>query len=90
MHTQGSSSSSQDAPAGLQVFVGLLGLVAVPIVAYSLYTLSTTGAGLPLPWPAPAPQGSQTVQCFHVPGNDLLTMLAVLGQNVHICSQDVT
>ena len=36
--------SSQDAPAGLQVVVGLLGLVAVPIVAWSLYTLSTTGA----------------------------------------------
>ena len=29
---------------GLQLAVGLLGLLAVPVVAYSLYTLAYTGA----------------------------------------------
>ncbi|CAL8471460.1 g11002 [Coccomyxa elongata] len=40
-------------PVGLQVFVGTLALFAVPVVAWSLYTLSMTGCGLP-----PGPGGA--------------------------------
>ena len=34
-------------PLGLQVFVGTLSLFAVPVVAWSLYTLNTTGSITP-------------------------------------------
>ena len=42
--TDGAPSESGGPPAGLQVFISTLGLFAVPVVAWSLYTLNTTGA----------------------------------------------
>ena len=42
--TDGAPSESGGPPAWLQVFIGTLGLFAVPVVACSLYTLNTTGA----------------------------------------------
>lgn len=38
-----SAQESGGPPVGLQVFVGTLALFAVPVVAWSLYTLNTTG-----------------------------------------------
>ncbi len=41
--TDAAPSDSSSPPAGLQVLVGTLGLFAAPVVAWSLYTLSSTG-----------------------------------------------
>ncbi len=45
-----SAQESGGPPVGLQVFVGTLALFAVPVVAWSLYTLSMTGNIALPPW----------------------------------------
>lgn len=75
--------ASQDAPAGLQVFVGLLGLAAVPVVAYSLYTLSTTGAALLCP-ACHSPHGSPKCAVALVPGCGEC-VLGVAWRGLHAC-----
>ncbi|BDA46843.1 probable glucoamylase at N-terminal half [Coccomyxa sp. Obi] len=60
-------------PVGLQVFVGTLALFAVPVVAWSLYTLNTTGCGLP-----PGPGGALGA----LEGVSYVTLLGVVAWSI--------
>lgn len=41
------ADSASEPPVPLQVFVGILGIAAVPVVSWSLYTLANTGKLIP-------------------------------------------
>jgi hypothetical protein len=52
MHDMQAAGESAGPPVPVQAFVGILGVFAVPVVGWSLYTLANTGQ-LPVPHPAP-------------------------------------
>lgn len=68
------AEASEDSSSSVEIAAAVSGAIAVPVVAWSLYTLKTTGCGLP-----PGPAGSLGA----VEGVSYLAILGLVGWSVY-------